>query len=288
MTDFLSHFDSIRSYFEGKFKEIIQNTSLSKAPKSFQEAVYYSLFSGGKKIRACILLEVSKLKNINLVKAMYMAASIECLHAYSLVHDDLPAMDNDDFRRGKPSSHKKYNEATAILVGDALHTLSFELLAKAEVNSHIINYFSEFVGSSGMVGGQFLDLHQNKTKLTKKILTEINSYKTGKLFELSLGLPVQFAIQSKSRPDFHDQELNLYHNWGKNIGLIFQLVDDLEEEEIKNNSKNYSLNILHFIEKKEVIQEISNLKNELIQSTPMLFGESLFFKKLPDYLVSKI
>ena len=299
LKDFLSYFNSLRSSFEDELPRLIQSTSLAQAPEPLQEAVHYSLFSGGKRIRACILLELSNLKKVRRPQALCTAAALECLHTYSLVHDDLPAMDNDDLRRGKPSSHKKYNEATAILVGDALHSLSFELLSKPEPPSTVINYFSEFAGSSGMVGGQFLDLNfnlninQDTYTLAKKI-NEINFYKTGKLFQLSVGLPIQIAATHMANDPEDYNKLDLYHDWGKNLGLLFQLVDDLEdactlegEAEILNNTKPSSLNILHCMEKQEVLKEISILKNELKKTASDLFKNSLFLQKLPDYILRK-
>ena len=130
----------------------------------------YGVISGGKKIRSTIIFDAGKIFNLNQKKLINICAAVECIHAYSLIHDDLPCMDNDDLRRGKPSTHKKFGEATAVLAGNSLLTLAFEILSDKklklsnDIKVKLINIISEFSGHSGIAGGQFLDLNFEKKK----------------------------------------------------------------------------------------------------------------------------
>ena len=132
--------------------------------------IKYGLFSGGKKIRSKILVDIGKIFRVNYKTLIKIGAAIECVHAYSLIHDDLPCMDNDDIRRGKISTHKKYGEATAVLAGNSLLALAFEILSDNKLNlnkkikNELIKKLSEFSGHSGIAGGQFLDLKFEKKK----------------------------------------------------------------------------------------------------------------------------
>ncbi len=133
-------------------------------------AMNYGLFPGGKKIRSKILIDVGKIFSVNYNNLIKIGAAVECVHAYSLIHDDLPCMDNDFIRRGKPSTHIKFDEATAVLAGNSLLTLAFEILSDNKLNlnqktkNELINKLSEFSGHTGIAGGQFLDLEFEKKK----------------------------------------------------------------------------------------------------------------------------
>ena len=147
------------------------NSYLKKQIKtSLIAPMRYGLFPGGKKIRSKILIDVGKICNVNYKTLIKVGAAIECIHAYSLIHDDLPCMDNDDIRRGKLSTHKKYGEATAVLAGNSLLTLAFEILSdrnlllKEQVKIKLIKFISESSGHSGIAGGQYLDLSFEKKK----------------------------------------------------------------------------------------------------------------------------
>ena len=151
-------------------------------------AMKYGLFPGGKKIRSKILIDVGKIFNVNYNNLIKIGAAVECVHAYSLIHDDLPCMDNDYIRRGKPSTHIKFDEATAVLAGNSLLALSFEILSDNKLNlnqktkNQLINKLSEFSGHSGIAGGQFLDLKFEKKKIPLKKIIDMQLKKTGKLF----------------------------------------------------------------------------------------------------------
>ena len=186
----------------------------------------YGLFPGGKKIRSKILIDVGKICNVNYKTLIKVAAAIECIHAYSLIHDDLPCMDNDDIRRGKLSTHKKYGEATAVLAGNSLLTLAFEILSdrnlllKEQVKLKLIKFISESSGHSGIAGGQYLDLSFEKKKNSIKKIIDMQIKKTGKLFVFVCLAPALIVNKDK-------KIINRLEKIGHKIGLLFQIVDDL-------------------------------------------------------------
>ena len=162
----------------------------------------YSLLPGGKKIRSKLIIDVGKIFGVKYKKLIQLGAAIECIHAYSLIHDDLPCMDNDSIRRGKLTSHKKFGESTAILAGNSLLTIGYEILSSKNLNisdtikNNLINLISKCVGHSGVAGGQFLDLNYEKKKVTKIKIIDMQIKKTGMLFLFCCLAPV---IISKKR-----------------------------------------------------------------------------------------
>jgi len=212
--------------FDLKFKKLLNN----KLDKSIlSKAMYYGSINGGKRIRPFLVMESAKIAKISSNDAFIIASSIECIHSYSLIHDDLPSMDDDDYRRGKLSTHKKFNEATAILAGDALHDLAFELISGNLNNNNciskikLINYLSLCIGHKGLALGQALDLDFENKKLSKNKILDMYSRKTGKLFEFSFSAP--FILKDKSITDIHFAK-----EYGMLFGLIFQVIDDLIDE----------------------------------------------------------
>lgn len=193
----------------------------NEEPRALHRAMRYSVFSGGKRLRPILAIESCRLCGGRITDVIRPACAIEMIHTYSLIHDDLPAMDNDDYRRGRPSCHKRFGEATAILAGDALLTLAFSLLANDKDKEHsnkAIRELSKNIGSRGMVGGQEVDL-KNKRSLNKKTLNFIMENKTAALFKASLMLGAIFGNADKRK------EAALYR-FGKFLGLAFQLMDD--------------------------------------------------------------
>lgn len=194
------------------------------------EAMRYSALAGGKRLRPFLTVESSKLFGVNPESAMLTAAAIEFVHTYSLVHDDLPAMDNDDFRRGKPSCHKQFGEAAAILAGDALLTYSFEVLANprvhadANVRCELIRALARASGVRGMVGGQMMDLDAEHQELSVDEVIRLQRLKTGELFAVSCEAG---AILGKA-PDAMRARLQRYAH---DMGLAFQITDDLLDVE---------------------------------------------------------
>jgi len=185
----------------------------------------YGLFSGGKKIRSKILIDIGSIFKLNYKSLIAIGAAVECIHSYSLIHDDLPCMDNDKLRRGKPSAHVKFGESTAVLAGNSLLTMAFEILSHKvlDVNEKIkidlINKISECSGHLGIAGGQYLDLSYEHKKVTKKKIIEMEIKKTGKLFSFCCVAPL---IIKKNKKD-----IKKFEDIGSDIGLLFQVADDL-------------------------------------------------------------
>tara|TARA_Y100001958_G_C21090939_1_gene444061 strand:- start:176 stop:955 length:780 start_codon:yes stop_codon:yes gene_type:complete len=186
----------------------------------------YGLFSGGKKIRSKVLIDVGSLFNIKYKSLIIIGSAVECIHAYSLIHDDLPCMDNDTIRRGKPSTHVKFGESTAVLAGNSLLTMAFEILSHNELNISekikisLINKISEGSGHLGVAGGQYLDLSYEHKKVSKKKIIEMEIKKTGRLFSFCCMAPL--IIKQKNK-----KEISKFKNIGADIGLLFQVADDL-------------------------------------------------------------
>ena len=186
----------------------------------------YGLFSGGKKIRSKILIDVGSLFNINYKTLIVIGSAVECIHAYSLIHDDLPCMDNDKIRRGKPSTHIKFGESTAVLAGNSLLTMAFEILSHKNLNINektkinLINKISESSGHLGIAGGQYLDLSYEHKKISKKKIVDMEIKKTGKLFSFCCAAPLILKKRN-------DSEIKKFENIGADIGLLFQVADDL-------------------------------------------------------------
>ena len=185
----------------------------------------YGVISGGKKIRSTIIFDIGKLFKISEKKFIPICAAVECIHSYSLIHDDLPCMDNDSIRRGKPSTHKKFGEATAVLAGNSLLTLAFEIISDrknlltSSQKNEIVNLLSNCSGHTGIAGGQELDLRfENRRKKINEII-DMQRKKTGKLFNFCFQSVAIIANKNKKEKIF-------FGNIGEDIGLLFQLADD--------------------------------------------------------------
>jgi geranylgeranyl diphosphate synthase type II len=196
------------------------------------EAMHYSLFAGGKRLRPILCLAGAEAVGGDLGEAMPVACALEMIHTYSLIHDDLPAMDDDDLRRGQPTCHKKFDEATAILAGDGLLTEAFRVMAEAAPKFagreaallEVIQLMAQAAGYQGMVGGQMLDLMAEGRKITQKELETIHRLKTGAL--LTAAVRSGALLGGGSR-----QEVNLLTNYGEKFGLAFQITDDILDVE---------------------------------------------------------
>ena len=197
-------------------------------------AMKYGLFSGGKKIRSKVLVDIGSLLSIDYKILIIIGTAVECIHAYSLIHDDLPCMDDDKIRRGKPSTHVKFGESTAVLAGNSLQTMACEILVnpnlkiKEKIKINLIKKLSECSGHLGIAGGQYLDLNYEKKKISKNKIIEMEKKKTGKLFSFCCAAPA--IIKNKS-----NKEIKFFENIGLNIGLLFQIADDLID--FKGDSK---------------------------------------------------
>ncbi len=206
-------------------KELEFQIQSISAPQPLKESMLYSVLAGGKRIRPLFLLAVLDFLNEEHKDAYTISAAIEMIHTYSLIHDDLPSMDNDDYRRGKLTNHKVYGEALAILAGDALLTYSFGLIARLpNLNSDskldLIQAFSQASGAEGMVGGQVLDMESERKKISVTELEFIHKNKTGALLEFSI---YAGAILANAKGD----KVEALKNYACHIGIAFQIQDDI-------------------------------------------------------------
>ena len=238
----------------------------------------YGLFPGGKKIRSKILLDLGLLFNVNYKTLIKIGAAVECIHAYSLIHDDLPCMDNDSLRRGKPSTHIKFGESTAVLAGNSLLTMSFEILSDPKlmitdkIKINLIKKLSECSGHSGIAGGQYLDLNFENKKISQKKITDMEIKKTGKLFSFCCMAPA--IIKNKNITT-----VKFFEMIGLEIGLLFQIVDDLID--YRGDTKRVGKKT-----KKDQKQGKANLISLLGYNNTVIYADKLRFKiqkKLKSY-----
>ena len=233
-------------------------------------AMNYGLFPGGKKIRSKILVDVGKIFSINYKTLIIIGAAVECVHAYSLIHDDLPSMDNDFIRRGKPSTHVKFGEATAVLAGNSLLTIAFEILSDKKLNlkdktkNMLIKKLSKSVGHAGVAGGQFLDLNFEKKNIPFKKIVNMQLKKTGKLFSYCSSVPA--IIKNSS-----SKKISTFEAIGSDIGLLFQIADDLID--YKGDSKKVGKKT-----KKDIKLGKATLISLLGYKKTVIYGEKLKIK----------
>jgi geranylgeranyl diphosphate synthase, type II len=220
-------FDANHRLIEAALEELLPPTATQ--PTTIHQAMRYSVFAGGKRIRPMLCLEASRIFSVETKAAVEGGCAIEFIHTYSLIHDDLPALDNDDLRRGKPTCHKQFNEATAILAGDALLTLAFETLSRIHTEAsrcvQVIREVSSAAGTrNGMVGGQVADIEAERKPVTAEMLSYIHRSKTAALIR---GSVIAGAICGGG--DTGDVER--MRRFGDNIGWAFQVVDDILDVE---------------------------------------------------------
>lgn len=275
-------FNQHKSRFERDFLLLLRKTSLKSAPSGLREATEYSLSGKNKRLRPILALESARISGIPDSEALAIAAAVECLHTYSLVHDDLPSMDNDDLRRGQASTHKKFGETTAILVGDLLQALSFECLARSGLPVSALSYFARAVGAQGMVSGQFLDM----------LAADANTYrlhrlKTGRLIEAALMLPL---MHNGNEPTLSQIR------WARGLGLLFQITDDLLDTtgdaqalgktagKDAAQQKKTIVALLGLAAAKNKAQAISE---RLAQTAPQVFPQSELLRQLPSFLLQR-
>ena len=208
--------------FEPKFAALLEPAE--DVPPELVEAVYYSALADGKRLRPFLVTRCCQINGGSAEDALPAAAAIECVHAFSLIHDDLPAMDDDDFRRGQPTNHKKFGEATAILAGDALLALSFELIARNVADSHrasvVVLELARGAGWAGMIGGQVADVLSESKAPSRRLAEYIHVRKTARLFEAGCRMGAVIAGADQPAVDAVGQ-------YGCLLGQAFQIADDL-------------------------------------------------------------
>jgi geranylgeranyl diphosphate synthase, type II len=220
----------LKEYWSVRQREVEKalDTALPKGgvrPKTIHQAMRYSIFAGGKRLRPILCLAAAEVISGGYPEALPLACAVECIHTYSLVHDDLPCMDNDDFRRGKPTSHKVYGEAIAVLAGDALLTVAFEIAASCRAwprysHAAVIHELATAAGSQALVAGQVADMEAEGKKVSLAMLRYIHEKKTAALIATSLRLG---AMSSNATP----AQLKAITTFGEALGLAFQVVDDI-------------------------------------------------------------
>ena len=218
---FLKTLENNNVTIKAKLKKLLPKNKNSE----ISEAMSYALLNGGKGLRAFLAIESASICGACKTQALRAAAAIECMHSYSLVHDDLPAMDNDDLRRGNPTVHKRWDDATAVLVGDALQSLAFEILSnddthhKAEVKLNLIRSLANASGINGMVGGQAMDIAAETSKIPFNIeeIVKLQSLKTGALIIWSAEVGARLTEQS----------VTPFNKYASSLGLAFQIQDDI-------------------------------------------------------------
>ena len=233
----------------------------------------YGVISGGKKIRSTIIFDAGKIFNISQKKLINICTAVECIHSYSLIHDDLPCMDNDTIRRGKPATHIKFGEASAVLAGSSLLTLAFEIIAdkkyllSPQVKNEIIKSLATCSGHTGIAGGQELDLKfENKKKSINEII-DMQKKKTGKLFNFCL-----YAVGVVAKKN--TTEKSFLSNLGEEIGLLFQLADDFLDyrgskkllgKPVKKDRKKGKSTLLNLMGEKKAYLFANNLKRKILR-----------------------
>ena len=265
--------------FSNKLNVIADDTNtylkkffLSKNKYSYLiKPMKYGIFSGGKRFRSAIIVNAGKIFNIDYKKLIVVGAAVECVHSYSLIHDDLPAMDNDKLRRGIPATHKKFNEFTAILAGNSLLTLAFEILTSKslklspKIKNELVSTLAIYSGFSGLAGGQYFDLTFENKKISKKTVIDIQSNKTGKLFAFCcecVGIIKNHNLKKR-------KELKKI---GLDIGLLFQITDDLIDfkgdskitgKPTKRDKKKGKPTLVNLLGYKKTLSLARSLKNKI-------------------------
>ena len=285
-----------------KLNKIAKDTNLflsrflSKQKKTdLIKPIIYGLLPGGKKIRSKLIVDVGKIFKIKYQNLIQIGAAVECIHAYSLIHDDLPCMDNDTLRRGKVSTHIKYTESTAVLAGNSLLTMAFEILSDKSLKVHekikieLIKRLSECAGHTGIAGGQYLDLSFENKKITKKKIVEMQIKKTGKLFSFCCMVPV--IIKKKNI-----KIVNNFNKIGSDIGLLFQIADDLIDfigetqkvgKKTNKDQKRGKATLISLLGYKNTIKYVNQIKLNLFKKLKKYGSRSRNINETLDYVLDR-
>lgn len=277
---------------ENKLEALIP--SCSGADACLYEAARYALLGGGKRIRPILTLATAKLFNADIEAALVPACAIEMIHTYSVIHDDLPCMDDDDFRRGKPSLHKQFDEALAVLTGDFLLTRAFEVISEdrqlnVEMQIDLIRTIACASGGKGMIGGQVIDISSEGKGLDLKQLQHLHAKKTGALITAAVECGCIVASAS-------DEERQPALQFAQDIGLAFQIVDDLLDitsgvkkrgAEISSDRENNKSTYVALLGIEEARKSADQLFNNAIKSLDQLSQETEFLKELAHFIIKR-
>lgn len=257
------------------------------------ESMHYSLTAGGKRIRPTLVLEFCRISGGDVEKALPVACAIEMLHTYSLIHDDLPCMDNDDLRRGKPTNHVVYGECTATLAGDALQAEAFGTIARSELPAEnkiaCVEILADAVGSDGMCAGQYLDMVGESKRLTEEELDDINSRKTGALLIAACRMGVAAAGGS-------GEMLEAAAHYGACVGAAFQIRDDIldvistsEElgKPIGSDAQEHKNTYMALLGESKCMKMIEKLTNQAKSALCGAFDDTKFLCDLADSMVTR-
>jgi len=263
--------------------------------KKLFEAINYSILSSGKRLRPYLVIQSSKLFDVDQKNALRVASSIEMIHAYSLIHDDLPSMDNDFLRRGLPTTHRKYNEATAILAGDSLLTLSFEILSDnlthndSKIRCELIYELARAAGANGMVAGQMMDLEAENKKLSIGAITRIQRLKTGSLIAFSCNAG---AILGRAEKKYKFALQGYAHD----IGLAYQIRDDLLDvtsttkklgKKVNKDKKIGKKNFVSILGKERAKKQLEILGNQAIKHLEVFDNRADMLRKIARFIVER-
>lgn len=257
------------------------------------ESMHYSLTAGGKRIRPTLVLEFCRISGGDVEKALPVACAIEMLHTYSLIHDDLPCMDNDDLRRGKPTNHVVYGECTATLAGDALQAEAFGTIARSELPAEnkivCVEILADAVGSNGMCAGQYLDMVGESKRLTEEELDDINSRKTGALLIAACRMGVAAAGGS-------GEMLEAAAHYGACVGAAFQIRDDIldvistsEElgKPVGSDAQEHKNTYMALLGESKCMEMIEKLTNQAKSALCGAFDDTKFLCDLADSMVTR-
>lgn len=292
--------NNMKSYTYNDYKAMVEKAlSLSFAPKGVSydgllKAMDYSLTAGGKRIRPILVLEFCRLTGGSPEDALPVACAVEMLHTYSLIHDDLPCMDNDELRRGKPTNHVVFGECTAVLAGDALQAEAFATILgcdlPAPIRANCAAILADAVGANGMCGGQFLDMHGESKTLSLDDLNEINKRKTVALLTAACKMGVAAAGGS-------DEMLLAAQSFGENLGYAFQIRDDMLDvistaeilgKPIGSDEAEEKSTYMSVAGAQHCAQLVSSLTDSAKTAVKNCFNDTAFLCELADSLVTRL
>lgn len=291
-----AYLEEKKAFFETEFYKILPQTN--EISKRVFDAVNYSAKAPGKRIRPILIFAANEVFNGNIIYTLPYAFAVECIHTYSLIHDDLPAMDNDDFRRGIPTCHRAFDEATAILAGDALLNLAFEILSDINfvnnlpLDKHLkcMHILARAAGIHGMIGGQMADiLMEGEDEVKYEDLLWIHAHKTGAIINACLEIG---AIIGNAK----DNEISSIKEYGKNIGLAFQVRDDLLNVEgdpkvtgkpIGSDARRKKLTFLRIFTPEKTREILDNLVNKAVDAVKPFGERANILIKLAEYIAKR-